>query len=246
MPVETVTWYVRGDAALDGLPQRWLAACRAHLLEAVPLRYGDREPLRGRWHTGGNEDGLVAAHARATQLFALGYDGTPGPTGVRVFGAGFPVTDRAAYLGDAGAVRLHVAAGSFTRIEPFVLAVARGPGTIAVVLDAPLRWTWTGRTLFGQESVSPPFLAPLGRWQGLPPERPPWCWLGPAYARALRRALPGTDVAGGLVPDAGTWAPPAWCARPDEIEPSRREARRMPRPVRPPPAWRHLLRRPTP
>lgn len=248
MLVETVTWYVRASEAIDGVAQRWVAAAREHLPEAIPQRYGDSEPLRGRWHTGGGEEGLVEAHARADPMFALGYDGVPGPTGVRVFGAGLPIAAGARPLGDATSLTLSVAAGAAAEIEPFVLALAQGPGTILVLRDAPMRWGWTGRTLFTQEYRPIPYLAPHGRWQGLPPDPPPWCWLGPEYARAVRRYVPGTEVAGGLVPEPGVWVPEEWRMRPDALEFHDRAAPRMPDddpPDDPPPTrrWRFFGRR---
>ena len=153
-----------------GVPQRWVAAAREHLPEAIPQRYGDSEPLRGRWHAGGGEEGSSRPTRRPTRCSPSATTVCAGPTEVRMFGAGLPIAAGIRPLGDATSLTLSVAAGAAAAIEPFVLAVAQGPGTILVLRDAPMRWGWTGRTLFTQEYRPSPYLAPHGRWQGLPPE----------------------------------------------------------------------------
>ena len=63
-------WYERQDRSPD-IVARWLAAAEEHLPAAVPQRFGDSEPLRGRW----GRDDLATAYARADHLFFLA--GTP-------------------------------------------------------------------------------------------------------------------------------------------------------------------------
>ena len=87
------------------------------------------------------------------------------------------------------------------RLQRFALSVV-GPGTVYVSASV------AGANDPGAE----PHLAPLGRWHG-PPVRPPaWFWLCPRYERRLRDG----------------WLPEKFCARLDEVEPSRRRAARFP------------------
>ncbi|MDI6099443.1 hypothetical protein QLQ12_12645 [Actinoplanes sp. NEAU-A12] len=72
----------------------------------------------------------------------------------------------------------------------------------------------------------------MGDWLGLPPRPPAWCWLGPAYARLVRRGIDGESIAGGLLYTGGPWVDPRLHAHLDEVDPSRRTARRIPRGLR--------------
>ncbi|MEU4624990.1 hypothetical protein AB0G04_34085 [Actinoplanes sp. NPDC023801] len=62
-------WY-EPAARASGIADRWLAAAREHLPEAMPRRFGDTEPLRGRLDRDG-EDGFRRAHERADSLLHL-------------------------------------------------------------------------------------------------------------------------------------------------------------------------------
>jgi len=66
LDVLVVRWYERQDRSPD-IVGRWLRAAREHLPEAVPRRFGDSEPLRGRFERDG-EAGLTNAYAAADQL----------------------------------------------------------------------------------------------------------------------------------------------------------------------------------
>ncbi|GID91794.1 hypothetical protein ACFQFC_00775 [Amorphoplanes digitatis] len=203
-----VRWYERRDRSPD-IVARWLGAARAHLPEAVPRRFGDTEPLRGRFDRGGTE-ALARAHASADSILLLA--GTP------------PVHD--ATLAAAPARRhgpiavhsLHAASHpGDDHLLRFALALTH-PGTVYVSASA--------------DGGGEPYLAPMGDWSGLPPEPPSWCWLGGAYARLAGPHLAAEPVAGGLLYTGGPWVPAPLRARLSEIDPARRHAARMPRGLR--------------
>ncbi len=210
-----VRWYERRDRSPD-IAERWLRAAAEHLPEAMPRRYGDTEPLRGR-----GADGFVDAHGRATDLFFL--TGTPpvyhasftargGPTSVHTLHAELPADDQ--------------------RVNAFALALVH-PGMTYVSASIERGLTLERGTLWGPaSSPGEPYLAPHGDWLGLPPEPPAWCWFGPDYRRRVARDVDGADVAGGLLRTGGPWVRPALTARLSEADPARRRAARMPRGLR--------------
>jgi hypothetical protein len=214
--VLTVRWYERGARSPD-VVTRWLDAAREHLPEAMPRRFGDVEPLRGRLDRDG-EDGFRRGHEKADTLFFLA--GTA-PVYSGSLSAGKP-----RYFGPTVAHSLHaVLEPGDERMRRFALALTH-PGMTYVsasvntqTLDRDELWGGPG---------DQPFLAPLGEWLGLSPVPPAWCWFGPAYARLVRRRIDGAEVAGGLLWTGGRWVDERLQARLSEVDPARRHAPRMP------------------
>lgn len=211
---------------------RWLAAAREHLPEAVPRRYGDSEPLRGRFGTDGDR-GLARAYAEADTLLFLA--GTP-----PVYHASLSVAGERG----RGPVVAHSLQAEVDpadeRVRRFALALTH-PGTVYVSASIARGTVLSGRTLWGPaEQREEPFLAPLGHWLGLPPARPAWCWFGPGYTRLVGRRLTTEPAAGGLWCDSGPWVPERLRARLDEADLHRRTAPRLPRGLHRP-AWTWLF-----
>jgi len=227
LDVLTVRIYERPGAA--PIVPRWLAAAREHLPEAVPVRFGDTEPLRGRFDRLG-EKGLLEAYAAADHLLFL--TGRP-----PVYHASLAVPRRTGW-GPTISHGLDVeATPGDERVRRFALALA-GPATVYLSASVSGGLLLDGRSLIGPAAVPPePYLAAFGEWLGLPPEPPEWCWFGPDYASLVRRHTPGDAVAGGLFYTGGPWVPERLRARLDEVDPINRHARRMPRGLRRPP-WR--------
>ncbi|SNY29367.1 hypothetical protein [Paractinoplanes atraurantiacus] len=216
-----IRWYERRTDATD-VVARWLSAARAHLTEAVPRRFGESEPLRGR----GDDNALQEAYAKADPMLFLA--GSP-PV--------YHATLAAANPRLGGPVAAHTMTGALDPADPqvreFALAMTR-TGTIYVSASASTM-ELDGDTLYGQDRRrEEPYLAPLGDWLGLPPEPPLWCWFGPGYTRLLRRHIEAEPLAGGLfhARGHGEWVPDRFRARLAEIDPARRHAPRMPRGLR--------------
>jgi len=217
--VLVVRWYERTDHSPE-VVARWLAAAREHLPEAVPRRYGDTEPLRGRFDQAG-EPGLAHAYAQADTLLLL--SGTP-----PVFHASLAAAGR--FRGPVGVHSLQAELDpADERVRRFALALTH-PGTIYVSASIAGGMVLAGRTLYGPpENPEEPYLAPQGNWLGLPPSPPIWCWFGPGYARLVARHVTTEPVAAGRWFTGGPWVPEPLRARLDEVDPARRPAPRMPR-----------------
>jgi hypothetical protein len=221
LDVLVVRWYEYAAGAPEVVP-RWLAAAREHLPEeAVPRRFGDTEPLRGRLDRDG-EQALRDAYARADSLLFLGGDPP-------VYHASLATAGRS-----RGPVRVHSLQAELDpadeRVQRFALALTH-PGTVYVSASVAGGMLLAGRTLFAPaERPEEPYLAPMGDWLGLPPAPPNWCWFGPGYARLVRRQVPAEPVAGGLwYAGGGPWVPEPLHARLAETDPARRHAPRLPR-----------------
>jgi hypothetical protein len=230
LDVLTVRIYERPGAA--PIVPRWLTAARAHLPEALPVRFGDTEPLRGRFGRAG-EQGLLAAYASSDQF---------------LFMTGSPPVHHASVAAPPGpkwgptvSHSLDVETGpDDERVRRFALALA-GPATVYISASVAGGLLLDGRTLAGPPTGPPePYLAAFGDWLGLPPSPPSWCWFGPGYVPLLRRAVKAEPLAGGLFWTGGPWVPDRLRARPHEIDPANRHARRMPRGLRRP-AWRQVI-----
>ncbi|GAB2576429.1 hypothetical protein Aab01nite_13060 [Paractinoplanes abujensis] len=206
--VLVVRWYERRNTTIV---RRWLDAAREHLPEAVPVRFGDTEPLRGR---GGAEE-LQAAWARAAPLlFATGKKPV---LGISMAGGG---TDWPVKYGPTVVHSLTVATGpDDVRVKAFARAVA-SDDTFYTSASTAGGMTLDRNTLWGPaERREEPYLAPQGDWLGLPPTPPAWCLFGPDYAKLATYG-------------EGSWVSERLRARLDETEPSRRQARKMPRGLR--------------
>ncbi len=202
-----VRWYVRGDRRCDVVGE-WLGAAREYLPDAVPRTYGTTEPLCGRVAVGG-EEALRSAYATTPDLLLL----AGGPS----------VSDAVLAAPSPGRVAAHVLHTERPPDDPAVRAFALdvAVGVSAIYVSASV------------ESDPERYLAPLGRWLGLPPTPPTWCWFGAGYAGHIRRSRLDVRPAGpGLLwsgdTSEGGWVPERLRARLDEPESRRRRARCIP------------------
>ena len=214
-----VRWYERAAQSPDVL-DRWLPAAREHLPAAVPRRFGDHEPLPGRMSIDG-VPGLTRAYAQADGLLFLA--GTP-----PVFHASLAARGGRRH----GPIAVHTLHAELSPadegVRRFALALAHRH-TLYISASVAGGETLHGDTLYGPaERPAEPYLAPHGRWLGLPPSAPAWCWFGPDYARLVRRHVTTEPVAGGLWFTGDRWVPERLRARLDEVDPARRSAARRP------------------
>jgi hypothetical protein len=209
--VLVVRWYERRN---DDIVGRWLAAAREHLPEAVPVRFGDSEPLRGR----GGEGEVRAAWASAAPLLFLAGKKPVYHMSMTGGGSGWPVKH-----GPTAVQSLDVVAEpGDARVRAFARAVM-GPDTFYVSASVAGGMTLERNTLWGPaERPAEPYLAPMGDWLGLPPGPPAWCAFGPAYGKVV-----GVDFYAG-----GPWVDERLRARLGEVDPAQRYARKMPRGLR--------------
>jgi hypothetical protein len=222
-----VRWYVRAEG-LAGIVPRWFAAAREHLPEALPRRFGDSEPLRGKLDRDG-EAGVEKMYERADSSLYL--RGDPPVHGGAM--------SRGNKYGPTSSHSLAVETGiADDRVRAFALALA-DEHTLYLSASIDRDLLLSGRTLVhDRPSTSEPYLAGLGTWLGLPPEPPLWCWFGPEYARDV----PGERLQDGRLWTGGAWVPENLRARLDEPDPARRTAPKMPGELRRSP-WRRFFGR---
>jgi hypothetical protein len=219
--VLALRWYVDRRREPDDLPQRWLDTARAHLPAALPRRFGDGEPLRGRLDRDG-DDAFVAAYATADMLLA--HSGTAPTLGGTL---GTPTVRSRLGPMTSHSLDVRLDAAEDPAVRAFFAAFADAAATVYASASIRRGLVWTGRTLYSQgPDDAEPYLAPLGQWLGLPPRAPVWAWFGEDYRRLVRMPT------GVLHVDPATWIDPRLAARLDEDEPSRRVAQRVPRALR--------------
>ncbi|MBL7258990.1 hypothetical protein [Paractinoplanes lichenicola] len=199
--VLVVRWYERRTTDVAA---RWLAAAREHLPEAIPVRFGESEPLRGR---GGDEE-FTAAWARADPLLFM--------TGKKPVYHMSLVGGAATKRGPVMVQSLNIVADPHdVRVRAFASAMASDQ-TFYVSASIAGGMTLDRNTLWGPaERPEEPYLAPMGDWLGLPPTPPAWCLFGPDYAKLAAY-------------EEGSWVPERLQARLGEIDPAQRYARKMP------------------
>ncbi|MDO9377476.1 MAG: hypothetical protein Q7T56_01405 [Nocardioidaceae bacterium] len=231
-------WYARRDDRPGDLAERWLSQCRRHLPAALPRRFGDAEPLRGRLDRDGDA-GFVAALAATTGLLFT--------AGTRpAHGGSLPGATPETWAGPVEVATLAV--DHDTDVRGLLAGFADAAGCFFAEATVEHGVLLSEGELVHLGPSGSPYLAPLGRFAGLPPAPVTWTWFGPPYVRLVSRHLPGpTELGGGLLqgwsedgPDAAsTWLPAALTARrpPDggALEP----ASRMPRGLGPSP-WSRL------
>jgi hypothetical protein len=219
--VLALRWYVNRRREPDDLAQRWLDTARAHLPAALPRRFGATEPLRGRLDRDGDV-AFLAAYATADTLLA--HSG-----GAPTLGGTLGTPNLRHRLGPMTSHSLDVRLDAVDQpdVREFFVAFADAAATVYASASVRRGLVWTGRTLYSDgPDGGEPYLAPLGRWLGLPPGPPVWAWFGGQY-RGLLRLTTGV-----LHDRPATWIDPRLVARLDEVEPSRRTAARVPRGLR--------------
>lgn len=177
--VVDLDWYARADDVDASVADRYLAACRRHLPEALPRRHGSYEPLQGKLAVDGDA-GFVSGWKTESSLYFFAAT----PPCLEGSMSGLHETDTrpvwhmslsllAAPLRDP---RWRDAA------ERFFIAWADEVGAFYATAEVSSGRVWTGRSLAyaggGEISASPNF---GGQWTGLMPYPVWWAYYAGPY-----------------------------------------------------------------
>lgn len=208
--VVEVGWFCRREDLPSDVPRLVLEAARTHLPEAVPRRFGEYEPLQGRYDEVG-PDGFATAWREATSLFfttgslpCLGLTLGAGPS-ERWPGRFWAMS--ATFLAEP----FHSPAWR-AALRGFVVAVADGLPAAYASAQVTRGHLWSGRSMWS-DSETEWALRPYDRegWLGLPSTTPWWTWLGAPYADEAARVPRDlvTPTRAGLLIESATAPAPA-------------------------------------
>ena len=189
--VVEVHWYVRSGTAGATAARAWLELAARYLPEALPRRFGSYEPLPMKLDVDGPE---AFVEAVTTETISSVSFSTSAPCIGGSLAAGADRWDLRSHglslhrgaLGDPrwrGALqRLFVDFAVATEAVLATAQVQRGVG-------------WSGRSAWYDATVEQTaYLAPRGRWMGLPPYPVWWSWFGPDYVPFVLEHLPEEQV----------------------------------------------------
>jgi hypothetical protein len=188
-------WYCRTSDITDDIALLYLDAVTRVLPEALPRRFGDYEPLQGKFETSG-ADGFVQARRDAFPM--LSFVGSGPVVGGHLPGRRmFPEEFTSLTLGFHGAALLDHGWRDAVR-EVFVRLAIVLPAFFATA-EVTRGHIWSGRTMWsdGQTEKATVPLRYRDGWMGLPPIPVWWAWFGPAYAD-LEPLLPADRTRKGL------------------------------------------------
>lgn len=185
-------WFVRRKDQPADLPGRLLDSLRTCMPEALPVRFGNFEPLP---HTLGDDDGddkfRMLWQANAAMLFWRATEPCHG--GIAVGLGGAPAATRTAPRNPVGSIKLTFDLAALDdrewRSKVIELFGRLVEATAAFYAHAYVTrdWGYSGRSLWSDSRTrTRPSPTRRERWRGLPPF-PVWlAWCGPLYAPHLR------------------------------------------------------------
>ncbi|MER7070197.1 hypothetical protein [Terrabacter sp. NPDC000476] len=191
--VVELEWFCLRADIDDGTPTVFLETVERHLPEALPRRFGEHEPLQGRYDDGGAE-GFLRSWRDATSF--ISFTGT----GVCADGA-MDAGPADEFSGPFWSMSLSVHAEALRSPDwreaarRVFLALADGLPAFYACATVTRDHIWSGRSLRADgrtESVHRP-LERQDSWMGLPPRTPWWTWLGTPY-REVASLLPARRV----------------------------------------------------
>jgi hypothetical protein len=197
------SWFLPASRVSPNLIQDWLELCRRHVPEALPRRYGEFEPLQGKFAEGGQEQFL--------REWELADDTISFAGSLPVTGGSLPV-GRERGRGQARivkAVEVSVLLSAFddprwtSSFRRLFVDFAERSESVYAYGEVARGFEWSGRqpwfSLSDTERTSYPN---RGEWLGLLPYPTFWSWYGNVYRPYLEgRLLHGTTQAlnGGLL-----------------------------------------------
>ncbi len=222
-------WYSRRVDEPADLADRWLSHAHELLPEALPRRFGPVEPFAGRLDRDG-EAAFVAAVA--AEPMALYFVASAPCIGGNLCGHGREGSIR----GHALQVHRSPVGQPDWRdaLRRFFVAVAGGSRAFYASAEVVRNVAWSGRSIgFDGSTERTTYLAPLGRWYGLPPYPVWWSWFGTIYVPLVSAHLPAegtTEHGNGILYEAAAapvgrdelrgLLPPDLLAQPDTTDPN--------------------------
>lgn len=196
-------WYT-SLADTDGATARaWLYLARRHMPEALPRRFGTVEPFAMKLDTDGPEAFVQAVSA---EEWSVG------------FKASAPCLDGSlAGAATSKSVRSHSLSvhrgplsdlGWRDSLQRLFIDFAAATGVFFACAEVQRGLDWSGRGVgYSGTAERTTYLAPRGRWAGLPPYPVWWTWFGPTYVPLVAEHLPPDQVdpvKGGLFHSRGS------------------------------------------
>lgn len=184
-----LAWYTRKTDVADNFGERYTSLCRQLLPEALPRRFGEREPLQGKLDDVGEEGFARTWRAATSPVFFLAT--APCIAGDLSGGADeqlpHPIWDMS--------ITVHCEPLHDTRwrgaFQRFFVAIADQLTAFYASAEVTRGGIWNGRTLWSDGSSEWP-ISPVRRkrWMGLPPYPVWWAWYGTPYRDLIGSRLP--------------------------------------------------------
>jgi hypothetical protein len=178
-----IDWYFAGGTT--NLAERYLAAARRHLPEALPRRFGEFEPLPFKLEESGDSGFVEAVDQSKSLLFwSAKFPALSGNVSVNSYRAGewepvphISITVERSAFGD---VRWRSA------LRSFFLEIGTGGGLYYAFAEVVRNLSWSGRTIWfdGEQENTDSLLRWQGGewgWMGLNPYPVWWSLFGPVY-----------------------------------------------------------------
>jgi hypothetical protein len=230
--VVKLIWYTRDVDEPQDLAEQWLGLARRFLPEALPRRFGPVEPPAGRLDRDGDAAFVAAVAAEPMLLFFKA-------TAPCIEGHLSGRSSRKPTRGHALLVHREALRQAEWReaLHRLFVEFARGSRAFFASAEVIRNLVWHGRSIgYGASTERTTYLAPRGRWYGLPPYPVWWSWFGADYRPLVVPHLPPahvTEIAQGVLYEAATapadrdelqqssWLPADLLARPDDSDPRR-------------------------
>jgi hypothetical protein len=190
-----LAWYSPFNAVPPDAAARYLAVCRRHFPEAAPRRFGEYEPLQGKFDEVG-ADGFSAAWRSATSMLFIA------PTAPCVDGS-LHAGPSEKYPGPGWKLCLDLHHQPLAldgrwraALERFFVALASEMNAFYATAEVTRGHIWNGRSMWsdGQTewAISP--LRARDGWMGLMPHPTWWAWYGGPYRPLVDGRLRGGTV----------------------------------------------------
>jgi hypothetical protein len=177
-----VAWYCLREELTSNPAVLFVEAAQRTLPEALPRRFGEYEPLQGKWADAG-ADGFFDAWSTATSSL-LTTGSLPCTDGYLNAGPGAQFADRFWSMSLTFLADPILEPGWRTALRTLFVALADGFPAFYASAELTEGYIWSGRSLWSdgntQSRIVP--VRHLEGWTGLPPRPTWWSWLGRPFA----------------------------------------------------------------